>query len=72
MSRAINVNAVESDVLKLCNKHGAAISAIETLVSGGTRVVFSNSDATATMTRIFGRKVMTGAVVRTPLRTWRR
>ncbi len=72
MSRAINVNAVEADVVKLCNKHGAAISAIESLVSGGTRVVFNNADATATMTRIFGRKVLTGAVVRTPLRTWKR
>ena len=69
MSRAINVNAAEADVVKLCTKHGAGISAIETLVSGGTRVVFNNSDATATMTRVFGRKVMTGAVTRTPLRT---
>ena len=72
MSRAINVNAVEADVLKLCNKHGAAVSAIETLASGGTRVVFNNADATATMTRVFGRKILTGTVTRTPLTTrWR-
>jgi hypothetical protein len=72
MSRAINVNAPQADVVKLCGKHNAAISAIETLVSGGTRVVFNNSDSTATMTRVFGRKVLTGAVTRTPLRLWNR
>ena len=72
MSRAINVNVLEADVVKLCSKHNADISAIETLPSGGTRVVFNNADATATMTRIFGKKVLTGAVTRTPLTTrWR-
>ena len=72
MSRAINVNAPQADVVKLCGKHNAAISAIETLASGGTRVVFNNADATETMTRIFGKKVLTGAVTRTPLTTrWR-
>lgn len=72
MSRAINVNAPQADVVKLCGKHNAPISAIESLPSGGTRVVFNNAEATATMTRIFGRKVLTGAVARTPLTTrWR-
>ena len=72
MSRAINVSAAQADVVKLCTKHAVAIIAIETLPSGGTRVVFNNAEATATMTRIFGRKVLTGIVARTPLRTWRR
>lgn len=72
MSRAINVNAPQADVVKLCDKHNAPISAIETLASGGTRVVFNNIDATETMTRIFGKKVLTGTVTRTPLTTrWR-
>jgi hypothetical protein len=72
MSRAINVNAPQADVVKLCGKHNAAISAIESLPSGGTRVVFNNIDATETMARIFGKKVLTGTVTRTPLTTrWR-
>lgn len=68
MSRAINVNATKADVQALCLKHKATISAIETLASGGTRVVLMNADAAATMTRAFGRKVLSGAVERTPLR----
>lgn len=70
MSRALNVNASQADVLTICKKHGAVISAIEALASGGTRVVLMNSDATATMRRAFGRKLLTGEVRRTPLRTW--
>ena len=68
MSRAINVNASKTDVQALCLKHKAPISAIETLASGGTRVVFMNGDAAAAMTRVFGRKVLSGTVERTPLR----
>lgn len=71
MSRAINVNASETEVVALCGKHGATISAIETLASGGTRVVLTNGEGAATMSRAFGRKVMTGTVSRTPLRTWK-
>ncbi|MCU6455567.1 hypothetical protein LPN01_15925 [Sphingomonas sp. A2-49] len=68
MSRAINVNATKTEVQALCLKHKAPISAIETLASGGTRVVLTNSDAAATMVRAFGRKVLSGTVERTPLR----
>ena len=70
MSRAINVNATETEVAKLCKKHGAIVSAIETLASGGTRVVLMNGEAAETMKKAFGRKVLTGTVQRTPLRTW--
>jgi len=68
MSRAINVNANKADVQALCLNHKAPISAIETLASGGTRVVLMNGDAAAAMTRVFGRKVLSGNVERTPLR----
>ena len=68
MSRAINVNAAKPDVEALCRKHKVTISAIETLASGGTRVVLTNADGAATMNRVFGRKVLNGAVERTPLR----
>lgn len=72
MSRAINVNAAESDVVALCKKHNLAVSAIETLASGGTRVVLMNGDAAETARKVFGKKVIAGDVKRTPLRTWAR
>ncbi|MBB5714332.1 hypothetical protein [Sphingomonas aerophila] len=72
MSRAINVNITEAEVLTACRKRGATISAIETLASGGTRVVLTNADAAETMKQAFGRKVIAGPVTRTPLRLWSR
>lgn len=69
MSRAINVKATQAEVVTACRKHGATISAIETLVSGGTRVVLTNGDGAAAMKAAFGRKVLDGAVTRTPLTT---
>ena len=68
MSRAINVDATHSQVVGACAKHGAAISAIEALASGGTRVVLMNADAASTMRQAFGRKVLTGETRRVPLR----
>lgn len=70
MSRAINVDAATADVVALCAKHGTTISAIEALVSGGTRVVLTNGTDAETMRKVFGRKVLTGEVRRVPLRTW--
>ena len=70
MSRVINVNASQAEVLKSCATHGATVSAIESLASGGTRVVLMNPTATATMKAAFGRKLLTGDVRRTPLRGW--
>ena len=72
MSRAINVAATEAEVYSACLQHGATISAIEALASGGTRVVFMNAEATATMTKAFGHRVLTGNVSRHALRTWAR
>lgn len=68
MSRAINVKSNEQQVIALCRKHDVTISAIESLVSGGTRVVLMNGDAAATMRQAFGKNVLTGTVTRTPLR----
>lgn len=65
-SRAMNVNIAQSDVEALCRKHDASISAIETLHSGGTRVVLQNNEGAETMRKAFGKKVMAGKVVRTP------
>ncbi len=46
-------------------KHDAIISAIETLPSGGTRVVLMNSADAAKIIKAFGSKVLTGNVART-------
>ena len=70
MSRAINVNVAQKDVVSLCKKHGLTVSAIESLASGGTRVVMMNGDAADTARKVFGKKVIDGEVKRTPLRTW--
>ncbi len=72
MSRAMNVNATEKEVLALCAKQGAVVSAIEALVSGGTRVVLSHPDGADAMRGVFGKKILEGAVRRAPLRTWAR
>jgi transcription elongation GreA/GreB family factor len=72
MSRVINVHATEAETHAACHKQGAIISAIETLASGGTRVVLMNTDATETMRVAFGGKVIAGPVTRTPLRKWAR
>lgn len=65
ISRAVNVTVEQPQVLAMCKKHNAIISAIETLPSGGTRVVLMNSDDAAKIIKAFGSKVMTGTVTRT-------
>lgn len=72
MTRAVNINATLEDVSAACRRRGLTISAIETLVSGGTRVVLMNGVAADSVRRVFGKRVLTGAVQRTPLRSWAR
>ncbi|UAK25928.1 hypothetical protein [Sphingomonas nostoxanthinifaciens] len=71
MSRALNLDATEAQVTRMCAKHNAEISWIETLYSGGTRVVLKNGDAAATVRRAYGAKVLTGPVTRAPTRMGR-
>lgn len=68
MSRAINVKATPDHVIATCAKRKVAISAIEALQSGGTRVVMNNAHDTAVIAKAYGSKVITGAVTRTPTR----
>jgi hypothetical protein len=68
MSRAINLDATLADVTARCAKLAAPITAIETLRSGGTRVVLKSADDAATVTKSFGNKVMAGVVTRQPTR----
>jgi 3-dehydroquinate synthase class II len=65
ISRAVNVSVEQAQVVAMCKKHDAIISAIETLPSGGTRVVLMNSADAAKIIKAFGSKVLTGTVART-------
>ena len=69
MSRALNLDAPKEHVLATCAKHKAAITQIETLVSGGTRVVLQNADDAAVIGRAYRKEIIDGAVTRTPSRT---
>lgn len=68
MSRALNIDATEDHVAATCAKKHAAISAIETLPSGGTRVVLLNTIDAATIRKAYGAKVIEGTVRRKPIR----
>ena len=71
MSRAINVQATADHIAETCLKLGARITAIEPLLSGGTRVVLSNSVERAAVARSYAKQVIEGAVRRHPTRLQR-
>lgn len=63
-SRALNLTVDEAEVRAQCTKHDLPISAIEELLSGGTRVVMMNGDDAATLRKVFKTKLLTGQVER--------
>jgi hypothetical protein len=65
MSRAMNINAPQADVIETCAKLKTPISAIEPLMSGGTRVVMMNGDDAEIVRKAFKSKLLDGAVTRT-------
>lgn len=65
MSRAINIQATEARVTQVCKTNGARISAIETLMSGGTRVVLATMDDADKIRSAFEKKILDTPVVRT-------
>ena len=68
MSRALNINAPKEHVVATCTKRSVGISSIESLRSGGTRVVMKNAVDSAVIAKAYGSKVITGVVTRTPIR----
>lgn len=68
MSRAMNLNMLQSDVAKLCAELGIATTSIETLVPSGTRVVCLTGDGSAVLRRKLSSKLIDGAIVRMPRR----
>lgn len=67
MSRALNIDATQDHVRATCAKHDAAISSIETLPSGCTRVVLCSADGAAVIQRQYRGSIILTPVARTPL-----
>lgn len=65
MSRVMNTNAPQPDVIATCARLKTPISAIEPLLSGGTRVVMMNGDDAEIVRKAFKSKLLDGAVTRT-------
>ena len=70
-SRAININADVAEVQAACAKRQLPISAIESLLSGGTRVVMMNGDAAVQMRKALKSKLISGDVRRAAWATQR-
>ena len=64
MSRAMNVSLAEADVTALCKTAGVAISAIETLPTGGTHLVCINADGAEEMRHKMKKHIIEGRVRR--------
>ena len=64
MSRALNINAAQDDIIRTCKKLGIEISMIERLHSGGTRIVLNNAPDTASIAETYRTKLLTGRVTR--------
>lgn len=67
MSRAINLKAELVDVQAMCTRHALAISTIEALPAGGTRVVMLNPDGAERMRTLMKNKVIDTPVVRSSM-----
>lgn len=66
MSRALNLDASQEDVLATCERKNAPITQIEILASGGTRVVLKSADDAAIIGRHYKGRVIEGPVARIP------
>ncbi len=66
MSRALNVNATESEVSAICVTLGVSTTAMEMLIPSGTRVVCQTSEGALTLRKKLKGKIIDGAIVRSP------
>jgi hypothetical protein len=66
MSRAINLNLTEAEVNSRCADAGVAISAIEPLPSGGTRLVCTTVEGADIMRRKSKAVILGGHPKRSP------
>lgn len=64
MSRAMNLSLPEAKVRTRCDQAGVSISAIETLPSGGTRLVCTREEGADEMRVVFKKDMIEGKVAR--------
>ena len=69
MSRVLLLNASEEVVTRACARFDVEISVMETLESGGVRLVCVTSDGAALMRRKLRSKLIDGPVVRSAIFT---
>lgn len=67
MSRAINLTVPHDSVTTACRQLKVGISAIESLPSGGTRVVMDTSEGAEALRVKLKTKIVKGQVTRSPL-----
>lgn len=67
MSRTLHLSLNEGEVTESCRKHAVAISALETLVSGGTRLVTMSVDGATKMRTKLKSQIIKHEVERTQL-----
>ncbi|MBW6524634.1 hypothetical protein KZ810_14100 [Sphingomonas sp. RHCKR47] len=60
----MNVTLDQQVVLSQAERHNAPISAIETILSGGTRVVFMNMPDAERMREVLSKSLIKGDIVR--------
>lgn len=63
--RVLFINLSEAAVLDQCKAKDVRVSAIETLASGGVRMVCKSVDGSETARKIFKSKMLTGEITRT-------
>lgn len=68
MSRTLHIKAKEADILKTCARQGREITAIETLTSGGTRVVLKSGADAEALAKTYSSRLLRGPVQRRPIR----
>ncbi len=64
MSRAILLSIGESEAIAHCRKANVGVSAIETLVGGGVRLVCMSGDGAQVIRKTLKKHVIEGEVVR--------
>lgn len=66
MSRAMNLNATETEVATACTSLGVATTSLEALVPTGTRVVCQSSEGAMALRTKLKSKLIAGSVKRSP------
>ena len=66
MSRALNLQLPTAEVAEACKKLGILVSAIETLIPSGTRVVCRTSEGALALRTKFRTKLIEGTITRVP------